>query len=433
MSHSAQHSLSDAEYTTVSDTVTEYDGTGDTIYLPADEVTWNSQLSIVGPLTIIGDDTTTTKITSGYTAGNPSATWDTDNYFIVIAPTSNVKIELRHLSFNMDSICGGIMITNTTSLSIDSVRIDSCLIKNAYSSGGTMRGVMVQGNINSILDHCTFIDCKKCLDVYGNNLTSWNNYTFSLGNGKGFYYESNVFYVYDTPHSGGAGGIYVARYNTYIFTGSITLSPWFDLHGDQGVGSNNAGMGAEIYNNEITFLDNTRGCLISDQRGGRCAIYKNNVITNGSVSQNIRDEYDDDDNPTESTQPQHVDSSYYWNNRRNNTNLITPTVTENCCGDVAMNAQAWAYDASFDGTSGVGCGASGAMPGTSTDGVGYVVTAHDCDTIYSDDIDDSLYVSEGANNFVLRYVPIEFPHPKTVASAPTSSTTANAVFSGEPR
>jgi hypothetical protein len=174
---------------------------------------------------------------------------------------------------------------------------------------------MINGTVYGVIDNNTFSGCNTNISSYGLNATSWDHLAFDYGSADCMYYEDNIFMITNTPHAAGAGGRYCARYNTYIHTNSSAgLYPWYDMHGNQGIGQNHATMGAEIYGNVVTMIYN-KGVGIFDQRGGKAVIHHNQVISTASSSAQTREEYDDSLNPTTNPQPQHVSDSYYWNNR----------------------------------------------------------------------------------------------------------------------
>ena len=173
---------------------------------------------------------------------------------------------------------------------------------------------------------------------------------------------------------------YAYRYNTINLTANVY--PLFDMHGNQ-ASQFYSTMGAEIYGNNITAYGGT----FLDQRGGRAFVFLNNAAQGMGVQ--IREEFADSISPVNYVGPnppqytQHVNGSYYWGNRRTFTgSLITAYITTDCsmCHEngLAENVDFWQDAASFNGTSGIGCGTLANRPATCTTGVGYWATNQSC-------------------------------------------------------
>ena len=216
-----------------------------------------------------------------------------------------------------------------------------------------------------MIESNTIDNAGSVLGAYGANSTSWTHLTFDFGTAENLYFEDNVINgLQTTPHSGGAGGRYCARYNSYTSPKTTGLYPWFDMHGNQD-GGNNAAMGAEIYENTLTMTEPDKGVGIFDQRGGKALIYNNSVMTTGSVSEKCREEYVDEITPpaiSSDGQPQHVSNSYYWGNKKNGTILITASVGGTIDYGASLgrvpreNREFWNEETSFNGTKGMGVG-----------------------------------------------------------------------------
>jgi hypothetical protein len=291
---------------------------GDTVIVPAGSATWESNLIISKGLTLQGAGAGSTVITSNYLPPNPGNPSDERNFLIAYKPASpelNEAFRLTGFTIDINNKCEGIQLRNNTATAINRIRIDHNEILNVSMSGGSARAIMINGTVYGVIDNNTFSGGNANISSYGLNATSWDHLTFSFGSADNMYYEDNIFVITDTPQDAGAGGRYCARYNTYIhINSSAGLYPWYDMHGNQGIGQNHATMGAEIYGNLVTMTYNN-GVGMFDQRGGKAVIHNNKVVSTASSSAQTREEYDDSLNPTTNPQPQHVSDSYYWNNR----------------------------------------------------------------------------------------------------------------------
>jgi len=273
------------------------------------------------------------RITSNYDATNPGNTATVTNFLIEYSPDAAERaadnlFRISGFDFDFASKCGGIGLFNATTTPTTQVRIDNCTLSNAAREDGTMRAVMFQGSVFGLVDTNTFSGNGKHVDVYGNNVDTWNNFTFSFGSENNVYIENNVLSISTTPHSAGQGGKYVARYNTYTYTGSTALSPWFDSHGNQLSGVY-ASMGTEVHHNLLTSTNN-KDVLIHDGRGGKHHVYSNNVVTSGTVTLRVREEYSDSCDATTNAQSQHISGSYYWGNVKNGETATSCTKGTNC-------------------------------------------------------------------------------------------------------
>jgi hypothetical protein len=231
--------------------------------------------------------------------------------------------------------------------------------------------------------------------------------------------EDNTITVYGCANSSASGARWCWRHNTFNLT--EFASPVHDLHGN--VGGRPGGMGIEIYEN--TYNVNNYGAKIVDQRGGKAVIFNNtinNARTNNTYLQ-IREEYLDSlEKPATSPngQPQHVSSSYYWNNIQDETDITGTYVPETLLypglGRIVPleNVDFWNQKKNFDGTSGIGVGLLADRPATGVPGVGYWAT--DIKKLFRWTLKD------GWEEY---YTPYSYPHPlreilKDTAQIPAS-------------
>ena len=248
------------------------------------------------------------------------------------------------------------------------------------------------------------------MTVYGSNATSWSHFTFDFGTADNIYFEDNTCTISTTPHDGGVGGRYCARFNKYIYINQAKqLVPWFDMHGNQGPGRNWAGMGVEIYENVLEAGGRT--AMIAAIRGGKALVYNNRVNTTSTSKAwtRVREEYNDSLNPPAvspiSGQPQHVSDAYFWGNSQNG-HIVSTTIGEtiDCGGSTGIvprrNVHFWDQAPNFDGTSGVGVGPLANRPAKG--GVGVAYWAADA---------NKLYRWTANNKWDEFYAPYTYPHP----------------------
>ena len=405
----ATYNPSVADYDTVNYYVNTLASSGDIINIPADTVTWSDNLGITIGINLIGSGKLTTVITSNYDAIN-DGTRNPNNFLVHYNPANNADtLRISGITFDMDNKCDGISLTNDTETETY-IRIDNCIIKDVdYAGSG--RAIVVNGTVYGVIDNNEISGSDKLIDSYGNTEDSWDSLSFSYGTKYNIHYEDNTFTANSGCHSTGQGARYCARFNTYNFDREVGMYPWFDAHGNQpsGVGP----MGVEIYHNTATDLDNEDGIGIFDHRGGNGIIFENNAITGGSVSAKVREEYVDSLYPTPNNYNMKVDSSYYWNNWRNGVTQVLAIEQYDCCDAIAENSEYFNYNASFDGTAGVGVGLYANMPVTCTTGVAYWATdkGGDWNKKNAGGNDGALYRAVSTDTWELYYTPYIYPHP----------------------
>lgn len=423
----ATQTAASCSYSDVSNAVSAA-SSGDVVSVPSGTCSWGSQLVITKGLTFQGAGLSSTFIEAGFTAPAQSNNFDTKNYLIVYKPANpalNEPFRVSGMSLDCKNITAGIDFENYTATVINKIRVDHNIIKNCDYAGGTARAIQIHGTVYGVIDNNTFSGNVKQVDNYGAGVTSWNTFTVNPGSADYMYIEDNIFTIWTSASSGGVGGRYVARYNTYYYTRNSGLYPWFDMHGNQGTGSSYATMGAEIYGNNLIATYTNQVIGLFDQRGGRTRIFGNQVNSTVTCSEKAREEVDDIKDPTKyggyasDGEPQHVSDSYYWNNRQGS-NLVV-AFTENSQGvshPITEDQDFWQMKASFDGTSGIGCGPLDSRPSTCTPGVGYWATNQSCSDLTgmvgthpTTPISGALYKCTAPNKWTLYYQPYTYPHP----------------------
>jgi len=400
---------------------------GDTVTVPAGNCTWASTLTIARGITLRGAGPGVTNITSG--AG-------TTNFLIVYAPdataiTADTPFAVTGFTLNLNGASGGIHLqSNSTTTAITNVRIYGNVISNAAGTGsstdvaclrvGDLRSA-TDGQVYGLIYENTFTNCASGVQAYGMQDVSWNGFVFAFGSKNNLYIEDNTFTGNDAFHYGGAGGRYVARFNTYNFTDGDYELVW-DAHGNQ-PGGVYATMGCEIYRNTVSIA---RSTTVLDHRGGKCLVF-DNTTTGTPGNWQIREEYDDAISPTTNPQPQHVSDSYYVGNRHNGS-IVTATETQDCCGGaITSNVDYFNEVVSFTGSAGIGRGVLSARPETCTTGVGYWATDQGSWNLSGRGGQGVLYKCIAQNTWRLYYVPLTYPHPlrtdsSNALAAPTGLT-----------
>ena len=428
------------DYASVSDCVAAA-SSGDTIQVTAGDGSeaWPSQLTINKAVSIVGPGASNLTITSGYTGtGNRI---DASYYLIVYQPSSpnDTLFRISGFAFDMNWNSGFIALINSSTTPATKTRIDNNTILNADQS------ICLKGHFYGVVDHNIITQESRAeltISNYGTNSTTWDNFTFSYGSANNMYYEDNII-TFQNYIDHGLGGRSCFRYNTWIFShSSLGAYPWIDAHGNMGTGGNYSTMGFEFYGNKLTSTHNL-GVGMIDQRGGKALVFYNDVVSSGAISTKVREEIGDSYNPTTSAQPQHVSDTYFWINKKNNSTEISPSIASNVCASyvnqitpicptiedvysVNDNDELHKYTASFNGTSGMGCGSLANRPETCTTGVAYWATNQSCADLTgmvganpATPISGTLYKCTTENVWTAYYTPYIYPHPLSGTAAVT--------------
>ncbi|MCK4421312.1 T9SS type A sorting domain-containing protein [candidate division WOR-3 bacterium] len=394
-------------YVDVSDVVSAANS-GDTVIVPSGSAIWSSALIITKGIILRGAGVDNTIITGNVGSDIFLVQYKPDN------PLLNDAFRLTGFTFDLNNDSKALLLQNRTANVLNKIRVDHNSFLNCIAP--TMQ---ISGTVYGVMDNNT-LSGSVHIDAYGANAISWDNLTFTYGTADNFYIEDNNITTNYTGHSGGVGGRYCARYNTYIHVADHGLYPWYDMHGNMGTGGNYSTMGAEIYGNIVIHYYTNAGVGIFDQRGGKALIFNNKVVTTLTCGAKAREEYDDFLNPTTNPQPQHVSDSYYWNNRYGS-NLVTAYV-QNSPGvayPLTENVDFYNQNDYFNGTTGVGCGTLANRPGICTPGVAYWATDQSCSEVSDDNagahpttpISGTLYKCTVTNTWIPYYTPFTYPHP----------------------
>jgi len=344
-------------------------------------------------------------------------------YYSPSNPAANEPFELTGFTFNFNSNSLALYIENSSSsVAITKVRIHGNSFLNCLANGSNYSDFVIYGAVCGVFDNNTLTGDPHT-DIYGDGKSMWENFSFVYGNENAWYIEDNTYTTGFTAVSGFGGGRFVFRYNTFTYTGTNGLQPWFDAHGDapQGEGCAYYGtMGCEIYGNKLTTTGMTGGSCsnstdILHHRGGKGLAYWNKVVPASGCSGcyadiRLQEEYNAttcsySNNPI----PAHVSDAYYWNNRANTT-LVEVGVVEGYSGYIPLVEN-------VDYHSNTGCGTT--LPSTCTMGDGYWLTTQSCSAVADANVganpttplSGKLYKCTATNTWTEYYVPLKYPHP----------------------
>jgi hypothetical protein len=416
--------------------------TGDTVLVPEGSATWSSGLNINKGISLIGAGIGNTVITAG--SGSMISYAPSD-------PSANALFRLSGFTLDFAGAHDGLFLTSGNTLILQTkVRIDHNKFQNIPTGSSQYQFIHYRGLRgvidNNIFGACTyplrtetsplFIDNRPSGGQYlCGGIVEWDNFEgvkFGAVDNN-IYFEDNVFEGVDWIVTDcQQGQRYAYRYNTINLTANVY--PLFDMHGNQGSQFYST-MGAEIYGNNITSYGGT----FLDHRGGRAFVFCNNAAENMAFQ--IREEFADSNSPVNYVgpnppqYPQHVNGSYYWGNRKDlNGSLITAYIMTDCSqcyeNGLAENVDFWQDAASFNGTSGVGCGTLANRPTTCTPGVAYWATNQSCTDLTgmvgahpATPISGTLYKCIAANTWDSGSSPLPYPHPLVTGEDPPQDDT----------
>lgn len=393
---------------------------GDTVSVPAGSSTWATQLVITKSLYLIGNGVGSTNITSGLSAGQYLVTYRPANFL------TDQPFRASGFAFDLHDSSHGIFLDGTRNAGTvlqKKCRIDHCKFTGASGHSLSYQAIH-NGGMMGVVDNNTFDNIAYPVrNCWGPNPSNawWNNWSARfLGTADNLYFEDNDFINVEVFMESQYGNRYACRYNN-VSTWTASY-PLLDIHGNQDAahGDMISSFGAEVYGNNIA---DSSGMRLMDHRGGKLMLFLNNSTTPSWHIQ-VRDEYKDADNPTTNPEPQYVNDSYYFLNRRNLTGAA-PTIslgTQTTNGALTLvpsaNREYFVGTEPFDGTKGVGWGPLSARPVTCTKGVGYWATDQNTANLTgmvgkdpTTPISGTLYRAVDTNTWEAFYTPYTYPHP----------------------
>jgi hypothetical protein len=418
--HAAFRTAASCSYSDVSTAVMRASAR-DTVIVPAGICSWANTLAITTGINLIGSGIGNTVIKNGIASHVALITYRPTSYKV------NDPFRISGFTFDLGRNGGGIELgisnKNAPFPVQTRIRIDHNRFTNAPNL--TYQAIWDFGGMYGAVDNNIFdgigYPVRHSPQVGG--ASWWDNFTMTFGaSNDHLYFEDNIFDV-ETFADCQYSGRYLYRYNT--ITVNMDQYPFFDMHGNQSSGGRTGAVdgmyscfGGEIYGNDIRAGSSEVNFL--DQRGGKALVFYNNVATSSSVMFiKVREENPDSEEPTTSTQPQHVSNSFFWNNRKNLNQSLLAVYPTQLIGDIPLaNRDFWAQGDTFNGTSGVGCGTLASRPSTCTTGVGYWATNQSCSDLTglvganpTTPISGTLYKCTATNTWTAYYTPYTYPHP----------------------
>jgi hypothetical protein len=423
-------------------------------------------------ITVTGDATWTTycEFTRGVNlvgVGNPTITGKTLMlwwHYNAAAQTAHDTLTIKGFTFDADeasqtqlSDVGIITLGYTTGGNYVSVVIVGNIFKNTEG-----RGIYNWGRTHGVISQNTFDRVRVPFGLYGGNHDQWLVDTQAFGGDQQVYFEGNLIqYSSAFPYSpravsGGNGGQGVIRYNDWnMHKESGTGDDLWELHGLQPMFKSDgvtycgtavdcdlsvkkadsySNMNSEWYGNNIYGVNT--GQWMMELRGGWALLHHNAyAATSGSGYGITYKEYSCDITQryyaTHGSFVMHIANTYVWNNFDKGTRFGPINKNFDLCADnvtptndpnkytITENVDYWNDKyATFDGTSGVGCGTIAARPATCTTGVGYWVTDQSCTSLTgmigrspTTPISGALYKCTATNTWTSYYTPYTYPHP----------------------
>jgi len=435
---------------------------GDTVVVPPGSCNWNDTVTIQKAITLQGSGSDSTLIISKFEAngkvpGYPFVRWKPsplDKSYVFRVTGFQFDSQNFTAAFRVDNS----YTTFTPSLRIDNNRfINTARLADSPSTEPWETRIsmtmMFFGLVKGVIDNNYFSGKTVIQARRGNSawttptVTSWDN-----GTDDNVFFEDNYFYRNDSMNQvvlSGAGGSFVARYNTFDCTLRAGYFYSADTHGAQ-PGPSFSGFGAEMYGNKI-IAPNATGQRIAELRGGIHKVFYNKSISSVKPYITLWETYSPTYSKTSTryTCPagslyvgtstcsidgrgQNVEKSYFWNNLYGTSGPGSAVVYNNLLGTnpypdpsvtkakaLRENFDFWLPQTSFNGKHGVGCGPLANRPTTCTEGVGYWATNQSCTEVADDSlganprtpIQGILYRCESANKWTTYYTPYKYPHP----------------------
>lgn len=433
---------------------------GDTVNVPAGTESWaaesqgctaNTMLCMKKGIKLQGAGAGSTIITLTGTATNGAVCYEADADSI----SNNQPFEISGFTFDgggVDYAEGLLNIKNSSTTTVlSNIKIHHNKFQNDNGNG---TAISMNGPLYGVAYLNTFDKIAFSIRSFGYDDNAWDIIPREYGTANNFYFEDNTIQASSSGNSGfymvGQGGGIVYRYNSHDQTNS-TGQQFGDHHGLQSMETSEGG---ECQSNPATCDPTRRSCdqwshIKSENYGnlftnveanilewatlrGSWTLMFNNLMNSGIGDR--RPEYSQYSCDTcisevdrESTDSMHIQNTYVWNNIAGSTVMNLTKNLDMCEGSpgspytITADIDYFNYDATFDGTSGVGCGTLASRPACAsgcTLGVGYWATTQSCDTITpmvgvspSTPISGTLYKLTGAGTWTQIFTPYQYPHP----------------------
>ena len=451
---------------------------GDKIQVCGGPATWSAQpqacaadsmLCIKKGISLEGGIGGTTTITLSGSAPRGAIVYEPDS----TSGTSNTPFEFTGFVLVAGASGYGegmLNVTNRTSSLITRVKIHHNTFR---SSALNEHAIVINLATYGVAYSNTFIDIGTPIKVEGGDLRSWALGHRGYGTGNSFFFEDNAMsFTASTPVddygvTAGQGGSLVYRYNTWNTAHNPSGNEMNDLHGLQSMTSSNTACNggcsgapggpcytqlidgrrcadqwsqvkSEFYGNKWTNLGNTYGgySYLVIHRGSWMLMFNNDLTGTYSGSYPPQPKYrqyacDESQNPATPAYSQHIQNTYVFNNFYNGANqpmsglgpkgqAYGPDYCSSGIGSytITEDIDYFNLSASFDGTSGVGCGSLAFRPSTCTTGVGYWATNQSCTNLAgmvgaspATPLSGTLYKCTATNTWTSYYTPYTYPHP----------------------
>ena len=404
---------------------------GDTVYIPACDVTWDGvQLTMLSskPITLQGSGDATTKITSiNTTLGVIGAHRITGIQFILNGTSANGQLLVKGAGWRIDH-CTFTSLTGTSRMSIF---VNSTNI-STYPKGLIDNNLFTDGRIViAFTDQISEARYRRHLPL-----------SSLIGTEDNVFVEDNIFTksaISNVIDASNLTGAYVARFNTVIGPANIFIHPF-------ATATNRGPTHWEIYGNTLNAGDEVWDFAGAFIRAGTGMIFNNawtnfgyevgfdNLRTETSITTAglcngsspwdgndlangwpCRDQIGRGPDITLATDAspypdQESAPAYLWGNTGDGSSASVRSIN-NSADWIAANRDYYNEAADFDGTVGVGSGLKAAMPATCTTGVGYWATDEaDWNTLEAG-ADGQLYKCTSTDTWELYYTPYAYPHP----------------------
>ena len=417
---------------------------GDTVVVPAGSATWSQTLYIRKGIHLQGAGRDSTFITSNTIA-------------VEIAPDSTTiasEATIRLTGFTFDGnnaapyILRVIGAWGNGTKPFKNLAIGNNRIRNAKPQTSSAAAIWTQGQVRGVIYGNIFDRVNVLLKIMGSNDSGqeWVNpayYPFAYGNADNLFFEKNTI-GWSSPNrvdgtngwiESGQGGRVVVRYNTYNFANSDATEAW-DVHGFQNwPGNGQTGtMIVEYYGNTLA---NFNGFRLVNHRGSWGLFHNNSATGAGGMAIHMS-QYAVGDSGGSGMTAQvpgasgnyiaEINNTHVFNNTKNGSFINATRGSVGATSGVNENSHWWNFNASFNGTTGIGRGTT-APTGACSVGTAYWKASNPTPTTDPDAIQSgTLYKCLSPNIWTPYYTPFTYPHPLVSGSGGTAS--SPAVVSG---